>query len=287
MSPGLALIVGVAIAYLHLNPYTEITPKLSKRMMAWSIVGLGTTVNIVAVYTVSVSSFGLTVLTLLITIGGGWIIGSIFGITTDLRALIASGTAICGATAIAAVGETLHAKKEEMSLALGVILVLNGVALFLFPYLGHLMQLSPHNFGVWAGLAIHDTSSVVGAAIQYNVDSVETATTVKLARAVWIAPLALMFAYALHPKDGKLKIRLPWFIGGFIASAALFSFVPALAAYSSQVGFVARKGFIFAIFLMGSNIDVQSLRELGIKPLLFGIILWGISSVVSLIGVLN
>ena len=287
MSPGLALIVGVVIAYLNLNPFQAASQKVSKRLMAWSIVGLGTTVKIAAVYAVSVSSFQLTVFTLIVTIGGGWVIGALLGITKDLRALIASGTAICGATAIAAVGETLHAKKEEMSLALGVILVLNGIALFLFPYLGHLMQLSPHDFGVWAGLAIHDTSSVVGAAIQYSVDSVETATTVKLARAIWIAPLALIFAYALHPKDGKLKIKLPWFIGGFIAAAALFSFVPALAEYSSQVGFVARKGFIIAILLMGANIDLRSLRQLGIKPLIFGVLLWMISSLVSLIGILR
>ena len=287
MSPGLALIVGLVIAYLKLGPPHALTHKVSKRLMAWSIVGLGTTVKIAAVYTVSVSSFQLTVFTLFVTIGGGWLIGGLFGITKDLRALIASGTAICGATAIAAVGETLHAKKEEMSLALGVILVLNGVALFLFPYLGHLLLLTPHDFGVWAGLAIHDTSSVVGAAIQYSADSVETATTVKLARAVWIAPLALLFAYALHPKDSKLKIRLPWFIGGFIAAAALFSFVPALAEYSAHVGLVARKGFIIAILLMGANIDIPSLRQLGAKPLIFGILLWMISSVVSLIGILQ
>jgi uncharacterized integral membrane protein (TIGR00698 family) len=280
------LIIGILIAYLQLNPFLEYSQLVSKQLMAWSIVGLGTTVKIAAVFAVGISSFKLTVLTLLITIGGGWAIGAALGISKDLRALIASGTAICGATAIAAVGETLHAKKEEMSLALGVVLVLNGIALFLFPYLGHLLHLSAHDFGVWAGLAIHDTSSVVGAALQYSSDSVETATTVKLARALWIAPLALLFAYALQPKDGKITFKLPWFIGGFIAAAALFSFVPVLASYSSEVGFVARKGFILAIFLMGSNIDIRSLRALGVKPLLFGIILWGISSTASLFGIL-
>ena len=287
MSPGIALIAGLIISSLHLNPYVGSSQKVSKRMLAWSIVGLGTTVKIAAVFAEGISSFKLTILTLIITIGGGWLIGAALGITKDLRALVASGTAICGATAIAAVGETLHAKKEEMSLALGVVLVLNGIALFLFPYLGHLLNLSPHDFGVWAGLAIHDTSSVVGAALQYSPDALETATTVKLARALWIAPLALLFAFTLHPKDSEVKIKLPWFIGGFIAAAALFSFVPALAVYSSEVGLVARKGFILAIFLMGANIDIRSLKDLGMKPLIFGIILWGISSVVSLFGIMQ
>lgn len=285
MSPGIALITGLIISYFHLNPYPGSSQVLSKKMLAWSIVGLGTTVKLASVFEVSISSFKLTVITLLVTIGGGWLIGAALGITKDLRALIASGTAICGATAIAAVGETLKAKKEEMSLALGVILVLNGIALFLFPYLGHLMNLSPQDFGVWAGLAIHDTSSVVGAALQYSPESLETATTVKLARALWIAPLAILFGYLLNPKGSKISFKLPWFIAGFIIAAALFSFVPTLAAFSPEVSLLARKGFTIAIFLMGANINLQSLKELGMKPLIFGIILWVISSVVSLVGI--
>lgn len=285
MSPGFALITGLIISALHLNPYPGSSQVLSKKMLAWSIVGLGTTVKIASVFEVGISSFNLTVITLIVTIGGGWLIGHAFGVSKELRALISSGTAICGATAIAAVGETLKSKKEEMSLALGVILVLNGIALFLFPYLGHLMNLSPHDFGVWAGLAIHDTSSVVGAALQYSPESLETATTVKLARALWIAPLAILFGYLLNPQGSKVSFKLPWFIAGFIIAAALFSFVPILATYSPQVSLIARKGFTLAIFLMGANINLQSLKDLGIKPLIFGIILWLISSVVSLIGV--
>ncbi len=286
MSPGIALILGVLISYCGLNPYLGSSQRVSKQMMAWSIVGLGTTVKIASVYAVSVSSFALTVFTLAVTIGGGWLIGGMLGVSKDLRALIASGTAICGATAIAAVGETLKAKKEEMSLALGVILILNGIGLFLFPYLGHLLNLTPQEFGVWAGLAIHDTSSVVGAAIEYGVDSVETATTVKLARAVWIAPLTILFAYALGPKDGSVKFKLPWFIGGFIVAAAVFSFIPSLAVFAPEVGFLARKGFVVAIFLMGANINISSLKELGFTPLIYGVVLWVISSVVSLLGVI-
>ncbi len=283
MSPGIALIFGLIIAFLGLNPFLRSSQKFSKQLMAWSIVGLGTTVNINMVLAEGAASFRLTVITLVMTIGGGWLIGSAMGITKDLRALISSGTAICGATAIAAIGETISAKKEEMSLALGVVLILNGIAIFLFPYLGHLLGLSSHDFGVWAGLAIHDTSSVVGAALQYSPDSVETATTVKLARALWIAPLALLFAYALPNPEHKVRVKLPWFIAGFVLAAALFSYVPFLRIYSDSVGFVARKGFILAIFLMGTNIEIKTLRALGFKPLLFGVILWSISSIVSLV----
>lgn len=286
MSPGIALLIGICLSAFNLNPSKKLTHQISKRAMAWSIVGLGSTVKIGAVYAVSVSSFQLTVLTLLVTIGGGWIIGNVFGITSGLRALIASGTAICGATAIATIGETLNSKREEMSLALGVVLILNGIALLLFPYLGHLIGLTPHEFGVWAGLAIHDTSSVVGAALQYSHDSVEVATTVKLARAVWIAPLAVMFAYLLHPPGSKLKIKLPWFIAGFVVAAALFSFLHFMDPYAETIGFIARKGFIIAILLLGANIDLSSLRQLGLRPLFYGITLWILSSIVSLLGVI-
>jgi uncharacterized integral membrane protein (TIGR00698 family) len=285
MSPGIALLLGALISYLNLNPEPKRSQTYSKKILAWSIVGLGTTVKLALIYEVSVDHFTLTVLTLLVTLGGGWIIGSILHIPKELRALIASGTAICGATAIAAVGETIKSKKEEMSLALAVILVLNAVALFLFPFLGHLLQLSPHAFGVWAGLAIHDTSSVVGAALQYSPESLEYATTVKLARAIWIAPLTLLFSIVLNHGKQSLSFKLPWFIGGFIIAAALFSFVPLLTPYANIVSMVARKGFVIAIFLLGSTIDVQSLRVLGFKPLLFGILLWIMSALVSLLGI--
>jgi len=286
LSPGLALILGIFISYCNLNPSPEVSKKFSKYILAWSIIGLGATVKIYSVYEVSVSSFKLTIITLFVTIAGGWVIGSFLGVTNKLRALISSGTAICGATAIAAVGETLNAKKEEISLALGVILILNGIALFLFPFLGHIMQLTPQQFGVWAGLAIHDTSSVIGAALEFSPDSVEVATTVKLARAVWIAPITILFSYLLKANDGKMSFKLPWFIGGFIASAALFSFAPGLSVYVNSVGFIARKGFIMAIFLLGSTINIVSLKELGIIPLVFGVILWIISCIVSLAGIL-
>lgn len=287
MSPGLALIFGMMLAYFGYQKDTALAHAYSKKLLAWSIVGLGTTVNIAAVMHESISNLKLTLISLLITIGGGWLIGRLFGISSSLCALITSGTAICGATAIAAVGESIRAEKEEMSLSLGVVLVLNGIALFLFPYLGHLLQMTPHDFGVWVGLAVHDTSSVVGAALQYSQDALPQATTVKLARAIWIAPLAVLFAMLLKPDSSTIKIKLPWFIGGFVIAAAIFSFVPILTTYAQYVALVARKGFVIAIFLLGTTIHIPSLYRLGMKPLLYGVFLWIISSVVSLYGILG
>ncbi len=287
MSPGLALILGVMLSYFGFQKDAALAQVYSKKLLAWSIVGLGATVNIAAVMHESVGNFKLTIISLLITIGGGWLLGQLLGISASLRALIACGTAICGATAIAAVGESIRADKEEMSLSLGVVLVLNGIALFLFPYLGHMLDMTPHDFGVWVGLAVHDTSSVVGAALQYSPESLPEATTVKLARAIWIAPLAVFFAMLLKPDGSKVKMKLPWFIGGFVIAAAVFSFVPMLTRYAPYIAMIARKGFVFAIFLLGTTINLPSLKRLGIKPLMFGVFLWILSSVVSLYGILG
>ena len=206
-------------------------------------------------------------------------------------ALISSGTAICGGSAIAAVGPAINAENEEMSVSLGTVFILNSVALFLFPILGHSLGLSENQFGIWAAIAIHDTSSVVGAAQAYGSEALATATTVKLARALWIAPLALMFAFLYRKADGAstAKVAIPWFIFLFIGAAAFRTYAPAFilpSIYESLVN-LAKAGMTITLFLIGASLTPQTLKAVGVRPLVQGVLLWIVISIAGLFAVMS
>jgi uncharacterized integral membrane protein (TIGR00698 family) len=199
------------------------------------------------------------------------------------------GTAICGGSAIAAVSAAVRAKEHETSVALGVVFTLNAIALALFPYLGHMLSLDQHQFGLWSAMAIHDTSSVVGATLQYGAQALEVGTTVKLARALWIVPVTIGIAFAHKSESGeqKTKRQYPWFILGFVATSALVTFNPALHDLGQIVESCGRHIFVATLFLIGLSISMKTLKQVGVRPFILGITLWAIVAIANLLLVLK
>jgi uncharacterized integral membrane protein (TIGR00698 family) len=205
--------------------------------------------------------------------------------------LISSGTAICGGSAIAAVAPAINADSEETSVSLGTIFILNSIALFVFPLIGHSLNLTENQFGIWAAIAIHDTSSVVGASAKYGNEALQIATTVKLARALWIAPIALVFAYLYRSKDGenKSKVAIPWFIFLFLLATVFRTYAPSAiipSLFDSLVN-LAKTGLTVTLFLIGASLSRETLKKVGIRPMLQGIILWFVISIAALLAVLQ
>lgn len=287
LNPGFALLMGFVISLIpSTSSHTSLIGRLSKRTLAWSIVGFGLTVNIVTIGHLIVQYFWPTVSGIVVAISAAMVGGRILGIDALLSALIGSGTAICGASAIASVASATKANSEKTSMALGVVLILNSVALFAFPAIGHWLHLSSGDFAVWAALAVHDTSSVVGATMSYDASSVEVATTVKLARAIWIAPLTVYFAQRFAPGNNTSSFNLPWFIWGYLLAAMVSSFCNLSQFYHDVVVSSARTGFMLGIFYVGCTIQVSNLRNLGYRPFLLGLLLWVLSAGWSLSAIL-
>ena len=283
LSSPLALCAGLVIALTTGNPWAEATKKAVPRVLSNSLVALGAGMNLYAVATVGLHGFSYTLLSISGTLLLGLALKRLFKADYETSLLITVGTAICGGSAIAAVAPTINAKSSTISMALAVVFLLNSVALFLFPPLGHAFGFDQNQFGLWAALAIHDTSSVVGSTMQYGPEALAVGTTVKLARALWIIPVTLLISW-LHQRgetapSGSRKIaKKPWFILGFLLSAALFTFLtprfPALKPLQDAIEFVGRRGMVLTLFLIGLNINVKSLKELGPKPIALGIVLW-------------
>ena len=217
------------------------------------------------------------------------------GILPKTSALISAGTAICGGSAIAAVGSVIGVAEGEITVAMGTVFILNAVALYLFPVLGHAMHMSQVQFGTWAGVAIHDISSVVGAASHYGLSALQTATAVKLSRALWIIPVAFGAAYLFRPRmgtrmhdeigttpAGKPKVAVPWFVGFFLLASLLRSYVPGVAHAAPALSHVATVGLTLTLFLIGAGLSARTLRRVGWRPLLQGVVLWVFISVASL-----
>lgn len=205
------------------------------------------------------------------------------GVDTKTSFLISSGTAICGGSAIVAVSPIVQANEKQMSISLGTVFILNSIALLLFPIIGHLLNMSEHQFGLWAAVAIHDTSSVVGAASKYGDEALQVATTVKLARALYIIPLSLLTAYFY--KSGNSKISIPYFIGLFIITMIIGTYVPEYASTFSLLVMIAKKGLTITLFLIGSGLSINKLKSVGVKPLIQGVGLWIFISLLSLISI--
>ncbi|HEY1679523.1 MAG TPA: putative sulfate exporter family transporter [Candidatus Sulfotelmatobacter sp.] len=279
VSPPVALAIGLAFGLIFTNPFTAQTRKFSKFLLQASVVGLGFGMNLHEVLRAGRSGFIYTLLGISFALTLGMALGALFKVKRVPAFLISTGTAICGGSAIAAVGPITQASDEEMAVALGTVFVLNSVALLIFPYIGAALKLSQTQFGLWAALAIHDTSSVVGAAAKYGAVALAIATTVKLARALWIVPLSLGTALV---RGAKAKIDWPWFIGLFCLAAVCNTYLPAGAhAYAIAVK-IAKLGLTATLFLIGSGISIATLKRVGHRPLLQGILLWMIVSVVSL-----
>lgn len=279
VSSGAALLAGIAMALILGNTWPTQVRALAHRALAWSVVGLGAGMNLAVVGRVGLQGLGYTALGIGSALLLGTLLGRRLGVARDTSLLITVGTAVCGGSAIAAVAPAIRARDEDVSIALVTIFLLNALALLLFPAIGRALHLGQESFGLWCALAIHDTSSVVGAAAQYGERALEIATAAKLARALWIVPVT--FAIAMHrarqahedaPVAGKPK--RPWFIAGFLAAAALVTFVPALRGAGRLVSAGAHRLLAVTLFMTGLGLSRPALRTLGIRPLLQAVLLW-------------
>ncbi len=288
-SPALALALGLVMALTIGNPFPKLTGKPTTYLLQASVVLLGFGMNLGAVLKAGRSGILFILAVVFGALALGFLFGKLLGTSKRITTLITMGTAICGGSAIAAVGPAIKAESEEMSVSLGTIFMLNAVALFAFPFIGHSLGMSQEHFGLWAAIAIQDTSSVVGASSAYGAAALTIAATVKLARALWIAPLALALAFAFREKDGKAKIVVPWFIFLFVAAAAVRTFSPSIIQPSMFDALVnlAKAGFAVTLFLIGLSLSLEMLKKVGVRPFLLGTILWIIIASLSLLAVLN
>lgn len=279
-SPPLALALGLVFGLTMTHPFRSSSRSLSKILLQVCVVGLGFRMNLHEVMEAGRSGFLYTFLSICFVLAAGWALGRLLKVGHTSSYLIAVGTAICGGSAIAAVGPVIEATDEEMSVSLGTVFILNSVALLAFPAIGSAAGLTQEQFGLWAALAIHDTSSVVGAGIKYGAAALSVATTVKLARALWIAPVAL--ATAARKRSGA-RIKWPWFILFFVAASVINTWLPVGAPLYGQLAALAKIGLIVTLYLIGGNISRTTLKEVGARPLLQGVLLWIIVAGLSLI----
>lgn len=289
VTPPVALFLGLVFALTCGQPYLAFNKKVSKMLLQYSVVGLGFGMNLQESLASGKEGMTFTVISVIGTMLIGMFIGcKMLKISRDTSYLVSSGTAICGGSAIAAVGPVLKAKDTDMSVALATIFILNAIALFIFPVFGHWLGLDQQQFGTWAAIAIHDTSSVVGAGAAYGEEALKVATTIKLTRALWIIPLALVTSF-IFKTDGK-KISIPWFILYFIVAILVNTYVlegnETLAGIGQFISGFARKGLIITMFFIGASLSMGVIKAVGVKPLVQGVLLWIVISVSSLMYIL-
>ena len=288
-SPPLALALGLAMALTVGNPFPNLEGKATRMLLQSSVVLLGFGMNLKSIYEAGKDGIVLTIATIFGTLALGYLIGRLLKVRGRISALISTGTAICGGSAIAAAAPGIEAEPEEISISLGTVFVLNAIALFLFPVIGHGLGMTQHQFGIWSAIAIHDTSSVVGAATAYGSEALATATTVKLARALWIAPVALllMLLYRRRYPNARAKIAIPWFILLFLLAVVARTYAPLWvepSIFDSLVN-LAKAGMTVTLFLVGASLSLESIKTTRWRPLFQGAILWIIVSIVSLAAV--
>ena len=275
--PALALFAGVVLAVTVGNPHGGVTRPAVKKLLPVAVVGLGASMNLIAVAHAGLHGFGYTVVSISATMAIGWLLARWLGVKGPIGTLITVGTAICGGSAIAAAAPVLQADDHETSASLATVFVLNGIALLLFPAIGHLLGLGQEQFGTWAALAIHDTSSVVGAGLQYGPRALEVGTTIKLARALWIVPVTFALGFlgaARRAGRPAQRAAKPWFIAGFLVMAAVTTYVPGLTVVGRVVAAVAQRLLVVTLFLIGANLSRESVRKIGLRPLAHGVLLW-------------
>ena len=282
VTPPVALFLGLAFALLCGQAYPTFNKKVSKKLLQYSVVGLGFGMNLHASLASGKEGMMFTIVSVVGTMVMGMLIGrKLLKMNRDTSYLISSGTAICGGSAIAAVGPVIKAKDSDMSVALATIFVLNAIALFVFPVLGQWLGLTQQEFGTWAAIAIHDTSSVVGAGAAYGEEALQVATTIKLTRALWIIPLAIVTSF-IFKSEGK-KVSIPWFILWFIVAILINTYLlDAVPQVGKAISGLARKGLIITMFFIGASLSTNVLKAVGVKPLVQGVLLWLVISVGSL-----
>ena len=282
-SPALALLLGAALAFASGNPARGFTGKAAKYALQWSVILLGFGLEIAAVLKVGQSSVGITFTGIALTLTLGLWLGKVFGIDRDLALLISGGTAICGGSAIAALAPAIGASQADTAIALAAVFLLNALALLLFPPLGHFFGLSQTSFGLWSAMAIHDTSSVVGAAASYGTQALAIATTVKLTRALWILPVSFTCSKV---RCSKAAPQVPWFLFGFLLAALIRSTAPGNAQAWNMLSLLGRHCMSGALFLVGAGLTLTDIRRIGARPLLQAITLWLVVACASLLAIM-
>ncbi len=280
---GAAVIAGALFAAILKNPLKPYTVKLVPQFLGAAIVGMGFGMNLPQVLDAGAEGILYTVVGIAAGLGLGYMLTKKLALPAKTGLLISVGTSICGGSAIAAAAPAIKAKSHDIALATGIVFLLNAVALIVYPPIGHLAGLDQTQFGIWSALAIHDTSSVVGATMQYGPRALEVGTTVKLARALWIVPVSLMLSlYYEHrrSRDGngggkrKLKLRVPWFIPGFLAAAVLVTLLPAARPAGNCLAGLSKNLMVVTLFLVGGNLSFDQIRTLGVRPVAHGVLLW-------------
>ena len=288
-TPALALATGIACSLVVGNPWSRLTGNASSGLLKVAIVALGFGIPLDRLVSAGATGFVYTLILTIMAIAVGFQLGRWMNIERHLTILITAGTSICGGSAIAAVGPAIGATREAMSVSLATVFVFNAIALYIFPPIGHVVGLSEHQFGIWAALAIHDTSSVVGAAASYGPLALHEATVLKLARALWILPLALLAPRAVRGKSGTLggKLPVPWFIGLFVLAAIIRSLAPTATTHWFDMGARAgRTALVLTLFLIGTSVTREQLRSVGFRPLVYGFLLWLAVAVPTLLAIL-
>ncbi|RKD20300.1 hypothetical protein BCY91_01395 [Pelobium manganitolerans] len=285
VSPPVALLGGILIAQFFDNPFATYSHAAVSYLLQFAVVGLGFGMDLSLAIQSGKTGFVYTVASIFSTILLGLFLGKLFKTERKTSFLISSGTAICGGSAIAALAPVVQSKEKQTSIALGIIFVLNAVALFVFPIIGKYFSLSQNQFGLWCAIAIHDTSSVVGAANKYGPEALQVATTVKLMRALWIIPIAVASAFAFNSQSKKIKI--PYFIGLFVLAMIASTYIPTVASIAPFVVAIAKIALTLTLFLIGTGLSRAVLKSVGFKPLLQGLLLWITVSAIALYAILN
>ncbi|NCD68242.1 YeiH family protein [Mucilaginibacter agri] len=285
VSPAVALLMGLVVAQLTGHPYLHLNHKATHILLQVSVVGLGFGMNLHSAVQAGREGIVFTIFSILGTLTFGYLMGRWLRIEQKTSYLISAGTAICGGSAIAAISPVIKAEEKQISVALGCVFILNSIALFIFPVIGHHLNLSQTQFGLWCAIAIHDTSSVVGAASKYGPHALEVATTVKLARALWIIPVAFVSTFVF--KNQSKKISIPYFIALFVLAMVANTYIPAMAIVSPFVIIVANAGLTLTLFLIGAGLSRKVLASVGFKPLLQGAVLWVAISATALYAVMH
>jgi uncharacterized integral membrane protein (TIGR00698 family) len=280
VSPAIALFMGLLLGFTVGNPYPKQSSKVSKYLLQFAVVGLGFGMNLHQSLQSGKEGMLFTIVSVIGVLTFGYWLGRKMLLDSKTSYLISSGTAICGGSAIAAVAPILKASPNQMSISLGTVFILNAIALFIFPPIGRLLELTQEQFGMWAAIAIHDTSSVVGAGDAYGAKALEVATMVKLTRALWIIPISIATTFFFKQKESKIKI--PWFIFFFILAMIANTVFNLPQNISAFIGMLSKKGMTITLFLIGSGLSLKTLKSVGAKPLILGVSLWILIGVASL-----
>lgn len=282
VSPPIALLAGIAYGFSFAHLYHLDSKNLSHFLLQAAVVALGFGMNLHQVVHAGKAGFLYTAISISVALLLGWLLGRLLNVSKKASFLITAGTAICGGSAIAAIAPITQPDEEEMAMSLGTVFILNSVALLLFPTIGLALHLTQTQFGLWAALAIHDTSSVVGASAKYGAQALQIGTTVKLARALWIVPVAAITAFSTR---SKTRIRWPWFILLFCLAAVANTYLPIGAAAYSVFSSLGRIGLTVVLFLIGSSLSKETIRKVGVRPFLQGVFLWAIVATTSLFAI--